>query len=90
MLAGALFNRAADIFTTVVDLEAKGVHISPDNELMRQCGEFFGEALELGKTVKHYSGQRFPGRRIVPDPVAIEVDAGFGVDVLSSAVFYFS
>ncbi len=56
MLAGALFNRAADIFTTVVDLEAKGVHISPDNELMRQCGEFFGEALELGKTVKHYSG----------------------------------
>jgi len=34
--------------------------------------------------------QRFPGRRVVPDPVAIEVDAGFGVDVLSSAVFYFS
>jgi hypothetical protein len=56
MLAGALFNRAADIFTTVVDLEAKGVHISPDNELMRQCGEFFREALERGKTVKHYSG----------------------------------
>ena len=56
MLAGALFNRAADIFTTVVDLEEKGVHISPDNELMRQCGEFFREALDLGKTVKHYSG----------------------------------
>lgn len=56
MLAGALFNRAADIFTTVVDLAEKGVHISPDNELMRQCGEFFREALELGKTVKHYSG----------------------------------
>jgi len=56
MLAGALFNRAADIFTTVVDLGEKGVHISPDNELMRQCGDYFQEALELGKTVKHYSG----------------------------------
>jgi hypothetical protein len=56
MLAGALFNRAADIFTTVVDLAGKGVHISPDNELMRQCGDYFQEALELGKTVKHYSG----------------------------------
>jgi hypothetical protein len=56
MLAGALFNRAADIFTTVVNLAEKGVHISPDNELMRQCGEFFQEALDLGKTVKHYSG----------------------------------
>ena len=56
MLAGALFNRAADIFTTMVDLAEKGVHISPDNELMRQCGEYFHEALELGKSVKHYSG----------------------------------
>ena len=56
MLAGALFHRAADIFTTVVNLEEKGVHISTDNELMRECGEYFREALELGKTVKHYSG----------------------------------
>ncbi len=56
MLAGALFHRAADIFTTVVDLAERGVHISPDNELMRECGEYFQEALELGKTVKHYSG----------------------------------
>jgi hypothetical protein len=56
MLAGALFNRAADIFTTVVDLADKGVHISPDNELMRECGDYFQEALDLGKTVKHYSG----------------------------------
>ena len=56
MLAGALFNRAADIFTTVVDLADKGVHISPDNELRRACGDYFQEALELGKTVKHYSG----------------------------------
>lgn len=56
MLAGALFNRATDIFTAAVDLEGKGVKISPDNELMRQSGEYFEEALELGKLVKHYSG----------------------------------
>lgn len=57
MLAGALFNRATDIFTTVVDLESKGVKISPDNELLKTCGDYFQEALELGKSVKHYSGQ---------------------------------
>jgi len=56
MLAGALFNRATDIFTTAVELEGKGVKISPENELMRQSGEYFEEALELGKLVKHYSG----------------------------------
>ena len=56
MLAGALFNRAIDIFTTAVELAGKGVNISPDNELMRQSGEYFQEALELGKLVKHYSG----------------------------------
>lgn len=57
MLAGALFNRATDIFTAVVDLAASGVHISPENELMRLCGDYFQEALELGKLVKHYSGE---------------------------------
>ncbi len=57
MLAGALFNRATDIFTTVVTLAEKGVEISPTNELMRQCGRCFKEALELGKQVKHYSGE---------------------------------
>jgi len=56
MLAGALFNRAADIFTILVELEEKGVRLNPDNELMRQCGDYFQEALELGKTVRHYSG----------------------------------
>lgn len=57
MLAGALFNRAADIFTLVVEVAEKGVHISEQNELMRQCGECFKEALNLGKSVKHYSGE---------------------------------
>ncbi len=56
MLAGALFNRASDIFNAIVDLEAKGVKVSPDNELMVLCGDYFKEALELGKQVKHYSG----------------------------------
>jgi len=56
MLAGALFNRAADIFTSVVELGEKGVRISPENELMKLCGDYFREALELGKTVRHYSG----------------------------------
>lgn len=57
MLAGALFNRATDIFTSVVDLDNKGVHISRKNELMRSCGDNFREALEIGKQVRHYSGE---------------------------------
>ena len=56
MLAGALFNRATDIFTLVVELAEKGVNISDRNELMRECADCFKEALKLGKTVKHYSG----------------------------------
>ena len=57
MLAGALFNRATDIFTAVVELEEKGVRISRDNELMRSCGDYFKEALELGMEVRHFSGE---------------------------------
>ncbi len=57
MLAGALFNRATDIFTLVVELAEKGVHISENNELMRECADCFKEALELGKSVKHHSGE---------------------------------
>lgn len=57
MLAGALFNRATDLFTTIVELGQIGVKISTDNELMKQCGECFKEALDLGRFVKHYSGE---------------------------------
>ncbi len=57
MLAGALFNRATDIFTALVELEEKGIKISADNDLMVMCGDYFSEALELGKNVKHYSGE---------------------------------
>ncbi len=56
MLAGALFNRATDLFTTIVELEETGVKVSHDNELMQQCSACFQEALELGKLVKHRSG----------------------------------
>lgn len=57
MLAGALLNRASDIFTKIVELQDAGVEIEPGNELLRVCGRYFLEALELGKQVKHYSGE---------------------------------
>jgi hypothetical protein len=56
MLAGALFNRATDIFTKLVELQAVGVEISSDNALMRECGRCLQEALQLGRTVLHRSG----------------------------------
>jgi hypothetical protein len=56
MLAGALFNRATDIFTKLVDLQTLGVEISSDNALMRECGRCLQEALQLGKMVLHRSG----------------------------------
>ena len=56
MLAGALFNRAADIFTHLVDLEASGVEILAENDLRHTCGLCLSEALEFGKMVKHRNG----------------------------------
>lgn len=56
MLAGALFNRAADIFTHLVELEASGVEILPENDLMHTCGLCLREALDYGKLVKHRNG----------------------------------
>ncbi len=56
MLAGALFNRATDIFTSVVEMEERGIKISRQNELLKQCGQCFQEALELGEYVRHISG----------------------------------
>lgn len=57
MLAGALFNRAAEVFTRLVELQSVGVSVQPDNPLMRQCGEHLKEALTLGKQVLHRSGE---------------------------------
>ncbi len=56
MLAGALFNRAADIFNQLVEMEASGIKIESGNELRRICGECLQEALEYGKMVKHRNG----------------------------------
>jgi hypothetical protein len=56
MLAGALFNRATDVFTKVVEIQALGIEIARDNALMRQCSDHLQEALALGKMVLHRSG----------------------------------
>lgn len=56
MLAGALFNRATDLFTSIVALGELGVQVSHSNELMRECSDCFQEALTLGRQVKHHSG----------------------------------
>jgi hypothetical protein len=56
MLAGALFNRATAIFKKLVELQADGVHIEPDDALMTECGQYLLEALDLGKLVRHRGG----------------------------------
>ena len=57
MLAGALFNRATDVFTKVVEIQALGIEIRADNELVQQCGDYLQEALALGRKVLHRSGE---------------------------------
>ncbi|MBR0568534.1 hypothetical protein J5J83_20615 [Azoarcus sp. L1K30] len=57
MLAGALFNRATDIFTKLVEMQELGIEIESDNALMRECGMCLHEALTLGKMVRHRSGE---------------------------------
>ena len=56
MYAGALFNRATDIFTKLVELQELGIEIETDNALMRECGLCLQEALALGRLVLHRSG----------------------------------
>jgi hypothetical protein len=57
MLAGALFNRAADLLTKAVELQALGLEIGPDDALLSQCGNHLAEALSLGRLVLHRSGE---------------------------------
>ncbi|MCC4118317.1 hypothetical protein LLG90_23465 [Aromatoleum toluclasticum] len=57
MLAGALFNRATDIFTKLMEMQELGIEIQTDNALMRECGFCLQEALSLGKLVRHRSGE---------------------------------
>ncbi len=57
MLAGAYFNRAADIFRRLVELQADGIEIRSDDALMRECGKCLLDAMELGRFVLHRSGE---------------------------------
>ena len=57
MLAGALFNRATDIFRKLVELQADGVEIRSDDALMRECGQCLLDAMGLGRCVLHRSGE---------------------------------
>jgi len=57
MLAGAMFNRATDIFRKLVELQGEGVEIRSDDALMRECGHLLLEAMELGRYVLHRSGE---------------------------------
>lgn len=57
MLAAALFNRATDILTKLVELQSGGIAMSPSDPLMRRCGEHLQEALALGRMVLHRSGE---------------------------------
>lgn len=57
MYAGALVNRATDIFTRLVDLQSTGVVIASNNDLMRECGRCLQEALSLTRLVLHRSGE---------------------------------
>jgi hypothetical protein len=57
MLAGALFNRAADLLTKAVELQALGTEMGPEDPLLRQCGDHLQEALSLGRLVLHRSGE---------------------------------
>lgn len=57
MLAGALFNRATDIFRNLVELQREGIEIHCDDALMRECGNCLLEAMDLGRFVLHRSGE---------------------------------
>lgn len=57
MLAGALFNRATDIFRRLVELQADGIEIRADYILVQECGKCLTQALELGRLVRHRSGE---------------------------------
>jgi hypothetical protein len=57
MLAGALFNRGTDIFRQLVDLGEQEGQSARSRELLHECGQYLLQALEMGKLVKHRSGE---------------------------------
>lgn len=56
MLAGAYLNRGSDILTKVVELEEIGITVESSNELLRECGRCFMNALEYGKNIHPLHG----------------------------------
>ena len=56
MLAGALFNRGTEIFRQLVALGEEEVKSPRSRELLHECGQYLLQALEMGKLVKHRSG----------------------------------
>lgn len=56
MLAGALFNRGTDIFRKLVARGEEEIKSPRSRELLHECGQYLLQALELGKLVKHRSG----------------------------------
>ncbi len=56
MLAGALFNRGTDIFRQLVALGEHEVKSPRSRELLHECGQYLLQALDMGKLVKHRSG----------------------------------
>jgi hypothetical protein len=57
MLAGALLNRGSDIFGMIFHMRQRGIEITDNNELLLECESCFLEALDLGRHVRHYSGE---------------------------------
>lgn len=57
MYAGSMFNRAADIFRHLVQLQRSGIEICSSNDLMRECGRCLQTAYELCRLVLHRSGE---------------------------------
>lgn len=57
MYAGAMFNRATDIFRHLVALQRSGVEIRSSGDLMRECGRCLQTAYELCRLVLHRSGE---------------------------------
>ncbi|MCU7844669.1 MAG: hypothetical protein KZQ93_12595 [Candidatus Thiodiazotropha sp. (ex Monitilora ramsayi)] len=56
MLAGALFNRGTDIFRDLVKLDEDEVMAGKGREMLHECGQYLLQALEMGKLVRHRSG----------------------------------
>lgn len=57
MLAGALFNHSTDIFKELAKLEDEKIKSGKGREMLHECGQYLLEALELGRLVKHRSGE---------------------------------